>query len=401
MPPSEAVSSLIGGIYDAALEPVRWPGVLGDIARFVGGPAAALYAKNATTKTGDLFYDDGSLDRAYVQLYFERYVKCDPSTAAHFFADVDQPLATSDFIDYEEFLETRFYKEWAQPQGLVDHVTAVLDKTATTVALFGVFRHARDGRVDDGVRRRMRLIAPHVRRAVIIGRVIDWESAQATSLAAVCDGLHAGVFLVDALGRIVHANAAGQGMLDQGDALRQHAGRLAAVDVAADQALCASFVASATGDTALGVHGIALPLTGAGGARYVASVLPLTSGARRDGRSYKAVAALFVQEATMQLPAVPEIIATFYRLTPTELRVLMAVADVGGIPQVSNALGVAETTIKFHMRRLFEKTGARRQADLVKLIAGFATPLATSVQRPSAAERPALSAPSPQPRDEA
>jgi DNA-binding CsgD family transcriptional regulator len=29
-----------------------------------------------------------------------------------------------------------------------------------------------------------------------------------------------------------------------------------------------------------------------------------------------------------------------------------------------------------HLRRLFEKTGTGRQADLVKLVAGFASPLA-------------------------
>jgi DNA-binding NarL/FixJ family response regulator len=59
-----------------------------------------------------------------------------------------------------------------------------------------------------------------------------------------------------------------------------------------------------------------------------------------------------------------------------ELRVLIAVVEVGGVPEVATALGVAETTIKTHVSRVFEKTGAGRQADLVKLVAGFSTPLA-------------------------
>jgi DNA-binding CsgD family transcriptional regulator len=40
-------------------------------------------------------------------------------------------------------------------------------------------------------------------------------------------------------------------------------------------------------------------------------------------------------------------------------------------------LGIAETTIKTHLRRVFIKTGADRQADLVKIVAGFASPLAS------------------------
>ena len=35
------------------------------------------------------------------------------------------------------------------------------------------------------------------------------------------------------------------------------------------------------------------------------------------------------------------------------------------------ALGVAATTVKTHLARLFAKTGTNRQADLVKLVAGF------------------------------
>jgi DNA-binding CsgD family transcriptional regulator len=62
-------------------------------------------------------------------------------------------------------------------------------------------------------------------------------------------------------------------------------------------------------------------------------------------------------------------------LTPSELRVLLVIVEVGGVPEVAAALGVAVTTVKTHLRRLFEKTGATRQADLVKLVAGYATPL--------------------------
>ncbi|MGA7994185.1 MAG: LuxR family transcriptional regulator, partial [Bradyrhizobium sp.] len=36
---------------------------------------------------------------------------------------------------------------------------------------------------------------------------------------------------------------------------------------------------------------------------------------------------------------------------------------------------VAETTVKTHLGRLFVKTGAARQADLVKIVAGYASPL--------------------------
>ena len=62
-------------------------------------------------------------------------------------------------------------------------------------------------------------------------------------------------------------------------------------------------------------------------------------------------------------------------LTPAELRVLMALVEIGGVPEVAPVLGIAETTVRTHLRHLFEKTGTSRQADLVKIVAGFASPL--------------------------
>ena len=42
----EQVSSLIGDIYDAALDPALWADVLGKARDFVGGSAAVLYSKD-------------------------------------------------------------------------------------------------------------------------------------------------------------------------------------------------------------------------------------------------------------------------------------------------------------------------------------------------------------------
>jgi DNA-binding CsgD family transcriptional regulator len=127
---------------------------------------------------------------------------------------------------------------------------------------------------------------------------------------------------------------------------------------------------------ALGIKGISVPLTGRNGERYVAHALPLTSGARRTaGIAYTAVAALFIRKVAMFVAMPPEVIGKSFKLTPTELRVLLAIVEVGGVAKVAEALGVADSTVKTHLGRVFEKTGTTRQADLVKLVAAYASPL--------------------------
>jgi DNA-binding CsgD family transcriptional regulator len=371
----EQFSNLIGDIYDAALDPSLWVPVLEKCVSFVGGCGGALFFKNAAGAGGDTYFDTG-ITPYFRKLYFEQYVMLDPSTTGHFVAEIEQPVAIEDFISYDEFLETRFYREWAQPQGLVDFVSTVLDKSEANVAMFGVFRHERDGRANDETRWRMGLIAPHIRRAVVIGRLIDLKHTEATSFD-ILDGLSAAIFLVSGAGFIVHANIAGAAMLSDGNLLRSVGGRLTIEDARVAQAMREGFAAADEGDLALGVKAITLPLISVNGDRYVGHLLPLSSGKRRNaGLGHGAAAALFVRRAALETPLAPEVIAKTFNLTPTELRVLLAIVEVGGVPEVAAALGIAVTTVKSHLGRLFDKTGVTRQAELVKLVAGYSTPLA-------------------------
>jgi hypothetical protein len=200
----------------------------------------------------------------------------------------------------------------------------------------------------------MRLIAPHLRRAVLIGRMFEFRAAEVATFADAFDGLGAGMYLVDADGRLIHANAAGNVILGAGDILYSVGGRLVAGDAEIDRTLREVFAAAGQGDAAVGIKGIAVPLIGNDGERYVAHALPLTSGARRRaGVVYTAAAALFVRKASMSA-AMPEAIGRTFKLTPTELRVLLAIVEIGGIPEVATAFGVAETTVRTHVSRLFE-----------------------------------------------
>ena len=376
MSDTKQIPVLIGDIYDAALDPARWSAVLQRAGDFVGGTAASLYFKDAGTKTGAVYYYGGEIDPRYTQLYFDEYVKLDPLTTGHVLAEIEQPTCVSDFMAPEEFARTRIYQEWVRPQGWVDCANAVLDKSATGAALFGVFRHERHGPVDDDTRSRMRQIVPHIRRALLIGRAIEVKTAEAATFADTLDGLSAGMFLVDDTGRIVHANTSGQAMAAEGSAMRSVAGRLAPADMEAAQALSEIFTVAAGGDAAVGTKGIALPFAGRDGKCYAAHVLPLTSGERRRaGVNHAAVAAVFLREATIEAPSLPESIARHFGLTPTELRVLLAIVQVGGVPEAAEALGIADATVKTHLHRLFGKTRTSRQVDLVKLVAGFSNPL--------------------------
>lgn len=368
------IARLVGDIYDAALDSAQWTDVLTRVADFVGGQAGGIISNNSVSNLRSAHYHFG-IECRYLQLYAETYWQFDPAGAL-FSCDVGQVVSISDLVPYHEFRQGRFYHEWARPQGWVDAAHAVLEKSATDCVYLIVIRGEADGMVDAEMRRRMGLFVPHVRRAARIGKAVDLKQAQVAKFTDILDGLSVSILLVDAGGHIVHANTAGHGILHAGDVLRAADGRLIASDAQVDQTLREAFAAADNGDVAPGNEGIALPLTARDGEHYIVHMLPLTSGQHRNASLVScAVAALFVRKVEMEPPSLPTLISKTFSLTPTELRVLLAIVDVGGVPEVAEALGVAETTVRTHLGRLFDKTGTGRQADLVKLVAGFCNPL--------------------------
>jgi DNA-binding CsgD family transcriptional regulator len=194
-------------------------------------------------------------------------------------------------------------------------------------------------------------------------------TTDAAPLADALDGLCAGLFVVDTAGRLIHANAAGRAMLRERLVLRAAEGHLVACENRAAAALREGLARAA--DSRQGPT--ALPLSAGDDGPFVAHVLPLVSGARPGSGS--ALVAVLVHKAAIDTHCPPGVIAELYNLTRSEVRVLFTIVEVGGVAETAQALGVAEATVKTHLHRLFGKTGASRQADLVKLVAGFSNPL--------------------------
>lgn len=369
-------AEIVDELYDAAIDPTRWDAALGNLARFTGGRAAALVHKDLSSKAGDVLYQHGA-ERRFVDLYHERFWRLDPLTPLLYFP-TGRPIVTADVMPVDEFRDGPFYREWAMPQDFGDAINLLLDRSATTTTFLSLVlgRGEEDG-VDEARVRTMR-IAPHVRRAALVGRTLAARTSETAAFADMLDGLASAIFQLRGDGGILHANVAARALLAARDPLVSTRGRISARARKETTALLGALAATARGGEAeTAAKAVSLALTTATGDCYLADLLPITSGARRLAiDSPSAVAALIVRKASLTLSASPpELLARHYRLTPTELRVLLAIVEAGGIRETAESLGVADTTVKTHLGHLYAKTATSRQGDLVKLVAGFASPL--------------------------
>lgn len=371
------LSRLISLIYDAALDESVWPRVLEETCRYAPGIAAVLASHDATDSRAQFHFSWGD-DPAYTRSYIETYARINPLLLPlEIHGRPGEVLAIPDVLPYEEYLASRTYREWSRPQGYIDAINITLERTATSVVSVMVARHERHGMVDDESKRRMALLAPHFTRAVTIGKLVERKTVVADELTQVLDALGTAIYLVDEHRRVIHANASAQRLMHRADLVRLREQTVHVTDQAADRILQAALSSVGRGgDAALAAVEPGVVVRSTDGTPYVAHLLPLTSGARRQVASpNSAVAAVFITKAKLDGPHPLRALSKAYQLSLAELRVLMAVFEIGGVPEIAPVLGIAEPTVRTHLQRLFEKTGVNRQADLVKLVAGFFSPL--------------------------
>ena len=245
-----------------------------------------------------------------------------------------------------------------RPQGWVDNIFAPLAKSPTGVAAFALARGERDGMADNGVRQRMRLLVPHMRRAVLINSAIDLKTAEIAAVMDALESLNAGIFLVDFSWLRCSCQCHWTRHAGPGLGAACTGGKLVAAHMRDASALEEVLAATRTEDASVGTKGIAAMLSSAEGERYVAHVLPLVSTERRQAAAVRgATAAIFVCTATRLTVSPAEIIAKGYNLTPSELRVLLAIVDAGGVPETAEALGIAAATVKHICSACFPRLG--------------------------------------------
>src|SRR5258705_2508772 len=193
---TEAVSHLIGDIYDASINPEKWRPVLQEVCAFVKAGFAILISEDAISSKALVHYSSED-DAEWLDSYFRKYIRLNPMLIPMLNSRVGDIFSMSNIMSHKQFRSTVFFKEWVVPRGDIDTIGAVLDKSATGISVVSAVRLKQQGVVDAGARRRMALIAPHVQRAVAIGRVVDLSYLEASAMSDTLDGFSAAIFLVD------------------------------------------------------------------------------------------------------------------------------------------------------------------------------------------------------------
>jgi DNA-binding CsgD family transcriptional regulator len=365
----ERLQRLLPRIYEVNHGSDSWAPLLDEIGHCLGGKAVALISHDFSHNQGFIYaasgYDQNSLEsytlhhaRHNVWLAQERDYRVPGKV--HLGEDV---------VPESELIRTDFYSNWLHPQDLHHRLCAVLSRARRTAVFLEVMRPRGWGRFEHTDIERCRLLLPHLQRVLRMHhRLAELEIERNAAFDAL-DHLPWGVVLVDQQGNRLVANRraqeilmAGDGLMANGDGLRAElCDETARLDRLLGSALkAAGGQASSAGGT--------LSITRPSGAHPLSVlVVPLRTKAETLGDRVPA-AAIFLNDPDMRTDSNEQHLRELYALTVVEARLAAWLSRGKSVEEAARAMGVTVNTARAYLKRIYNKTGVRRQSELVRLL---------------------------------
>jgi DNA-binding CsgD family transcriptional regulator/PAS domain-containing protein len=372
-------SDLVSEAYDCALDPTRWEPALIKINEALRGAYTSVSVVNHRCHRAELLVHS-PWDSERLKALHRDFAICDvPGARDVTLGGVDSPASTLATLNEAEFQSSRFYREWAGPQGLRDSCLVKFIHTPNRIGLLSVVTRADRDVITAGERKFVALLSPHLRRAALMSDLLQNQQVERQLYQSAFDRLAVAVYFVDSNAKILYCNQSAETLLTQQSHFAARANILVACNPATATSLGNAIRRAGAG---LG-GGLGIPVSLGTATAAVAYVLPLNSGPIRS--TYQpAAAAVFVSTNRPLPPELETVFANLYDLTPAEARLMHKIGSGLTVSAAAKALSVSETTIKTHLQRVFRKVDVSRQSELVALIEGLRPPTAATIHRPSA-----------------
>ena len=210
-------------------------------------------------------------------------------------------------------------------------------------------------------------ILPHVRHFVNLRQALADAEAVGLSLSRLLDNKCCGVIQLDLHGRIVETNDCAAALLRERDGLSDRGGFLTArepSDNARLQKLLEGALPKLVGPATGGSVTIERLCTGP---RLVLHVNPADKRwTDRNTRSIAAIVLIVDPGAREQID--PGLVEEALGLTRAESLVAVSLASGLSIHDIALSTGREESTVRWHMKHIFQKQGISRQAQLVRRV---------------------------------
>jgi DNA-binding CsgD family transcriptional regulator/PAS domain-containing protein len=363
------IMRLIELIYDAAMQPEIWPGFARELCSEI--PSTDSNITSVDLFTGRLNVSFTMITPETAQRYFERFHQINP----YFQRDLPYMQTGRIFRSHEtcppdEFERTEFYQGFFRQLNLFHLLSVSVLKEGDIIGTMALARSKEMGIYTDKEKHLLGVLVPHLQRAFRISQLLDGLRLEREMMSQVLDKLPQGALIVNRAGHLIFANRSAEKLLARNDGLtldNQH--NLAAASPN-DQQQLHQLIGTAGQANALlpAQSGGVFQLQRPSGLRpFSLLIAPLNHDLSHDNYHQPSVL-IFITDPEQRMESMEAVLQRLYSLTPAEARLAAILVQGKSIAMAAVELHVTQNTARTHLKHIFEKTGVKRQSELVQLL---------------------------------
>jgi len=361
------LDTLIHTIYETALDAGRWASALQELAAYLDAAASHFIVWDKRANAVSFSVLTGIPPEADAS-YGAYYAAIDPLLQLAMAHRPGAWLRCHEHCDENFVQRNEFYRDYLAPYGLRYRLGGKLVESKDCSALITLLRGAGQAPFSDSDVASVRRIEGHLQRAIRLHLAASDLRAQAQMGAGALDSLSYALWIVTAERSLQHLNTRAEAILQASDGLVIKQGRLYALNGA--HAHLARMIKAAAQPNGASRGGTLSIERSNGKPSYQVFVVALPEKSAFAVERQVPLALVLAKDAAQRVAA-PPLFARLYGLTPAEGR-LAAALLAGKTPgEHATAAGVSIATVRTQMHAVLAKTGTRRQAELVCLLANL------------------------------
>ncbi|WP_087691237.1 MULTISPECIES: hypothetical protein [unclassified Pandoraea] len=359
------LDALIGTCYDGVLDEARWDEALRGINRWVGGMGfhSVTWDRSRHCATRDSHTLETSPE--VIREFLEKLAPSDPRVSLMLRQPIGHAMRCHHHLSDRYVARSELFNEFLIPNGVRYTYGLHLEGADGTSELLAILRSPDHVPFEDAdADPELEILTQHLARAARLRAGTRHLQAQAAMGMAVLDQLELAVIITDDTAHAHYLNAAAHQLLGETRNIAIRSGKFGALLPNDERALRRLITQATAPMPVAGSH----RLHGENQRHWVVTALPLRESHACAAPWQRPMTMLTIGELDRRVSLSPYTLKVLFGLSPAEARLALALAEGTELTQYAMDAKVAINTARTQLRHVFDKTGCRRQADLLRLL---------------------------------
>lgn len=360
--------ALVDSIYEGVLENPPWKTFLHLLRQQLQCVASGLWLRSPMLEQPRLSLWD--MEPEYEKL-LEPFMNTYHKTAPLFRSEIahGEVKCFSDVISENELKQSEYYHQFLSPNNIGDGLQYLIEEPGGLRLWIELGRSTEKPSFGSEEKEICYALTQHLTRALSIYSKMMRSESEADIYSRLVEQLTVGVIILDRDAQVIKISALAESLIDDIDCIDVSRGKLHFSQKDDQEAYVASVQKALKqyDSSSLPSGAELLRVEPSAGKPIGLLVKCLPSNPWYEGKGCPVVV-LYLCDSTTHKSAREYFVAKLFGLTISEAALAILLADGKTLAEAANVLKVTENTARTVSKRIFSKTGARRQAELVRLI---------------------------------